>query len=294
MRTSVALAGLLMAVSAIINALDAVIVRLVGAEMHVFQIAFFRNLFSLALLLPFLLTKGTFSLSSEIWGMHVARAALKLGAMLAYFWAILQLPLAVVMAIAFTAPMFATAGSILFLGERLSAVRIAVGVAGLAGVLIVLRPGVVPVESGVLLAIASAIGLGVAAVLMKASSSREPASKIVLLNLVLIVPMAFLVSLPVWTQPSLESLALLALQGGLGAIAQLSVARAMSMADASAIIPVDFIRLPLVILLGAVLFGESTGWWVFVGGTIIFLAVMFQMYSERSIASAIQTKREET
>lgn len=290
MKGSVVLAGLLMAASALIGAADAVIVRFVGPEMHVFQITFFRNFFSLLILLPFLLGRGGLSFSSEIWGVHVSRAALKLGAMIAYFFAILHLPLAVVMAIAFTAPLFTTAGGILFLGERLTAVRIVSGLVGLAGVLIVLQPGTVPLDGGIALAFASAMGLGVVAVLMKASSGRERAGQIVLLNLVLIVPMAFLISLPVWVFPSLEILGLLALQGILGALGQLSVAKAMSMADAAAIIPVDFIRLPLVIVLGAVLFAENTGWPVFLGGTVIFAAILIQIRYERANAIAAQVK----
>lgn len=290
MKGSIVLAGLLMALSALIGATDAVIVRVVGPEMHVFQITFFRNFFSLLVLLPFLLRRGGVSFSSRFWGVHAVRAALKLGAMIAYFLAILRLPLAVVMAIAFTAPLFTTAGGILFLGERLSRVRVLSGLLGLAGVLIVLRPGAVPLDGGVALAFASAMGLGVVAVLMKASSGRERASQIVLFNLVLVVPIAFAISLPVWTFPSPEILGLLAVQGALGALGQLCVAKAMSMADAAAIIPIDFIRLPLVIVLGVVLFAESTGWPVFIGGTIIFAAVLLQMRSERATALTAHAK----
>lgn len=290
MKGSVVLAGLLMAASALIGATDAVIVRLVGPEMHVFQITFFRNFFSLLVLLPFLVARGRLDFSSRFWGVHAVRAVLKLGAMIAYFLAILQLPLAVVMAIAFTAPLFTTAGGIVFLGERLSRVRVLSGLLGLTGVVVVLQPGAVPLDGGVALAFGSAMGLGIVTVLMKASSDHEPASQIVLFNLVLVAPMALVISLPVWTNPTPDVLGLLALQGVLGALGQLAVAKAMSMADAAAIIPIDFIRLPLVVLLGGLLFGETTGWSVFLGGTVIFTAVVFQLRRERRTAITAQMK----
>jgi drug/metabolite transporter (DMT)-like permease len=287
MPAPVLLAGLLMAVSASISALDAVIVRFVAPEMHVFQITFWRNFFSLLALLPFLVRSGGLGFSSGYWGTHIIRAAIKLGAMIAYFFAILQLPLAVVMALAFTAPMFASAGGILLLGERATVTRVLSILAGLAGVVIVLRPGVLPFEAGALLALASAAGLGIVALLMKVSSGRESASRIVWLNLVLVVPMSLVLAVPVWSTPSMPILGLLVVQGVLGAVAQLAVARAMGMADAAAIVPVDFVRLPIVIFLGAVLFAEDTDWPVYVGSAVILGGILIQLRAERHRAQTV-------
>jgi drug/metabolite transporter (DMT)-like permease len=287
MPAPVLLAGLLMAVSASISAVDAVIVRYVAPEMHVFQITFLRNLFSLLVLLPFLIRSGGFGFSSRYWNIHVLRAVIKLGAMIAYFLAILQLPLAIVMALAFTAPMFASAGGILLLRERATVTRVFSILAGIAGVVIVLRPGMLPLEMGALLALASAAGLGIVALLMKVSSGRESASKIVWLNLVLVVPMALVLAVPVWATPSPPVLGLLVVQGVLGAVAQLAVARAMGLADAAAIVPVDFVRLPIVIFLGAILFAELPDWPVYVGSAVILGGILIQLRAERRRTQAL-------
>lgn len=277
----VIIAGALMAVSAAISAVDAVIVRFVAPDMHVFQIMFFRNLFGLVVLMPFLVRSTGLGLTSLYWPTHLLRAAVKLGAMIAYFFAILELPLAVVMALAFTAPMFTTVGGIFFLGEKATATRLLSILAGLGGVFIILRPGVVPLDTGAILALASAAGLGVVALLMKLSTGREAGGRIVWMNLVLVVPMGFVLALPVWSTPSAPVLGLLVVQGVLGAIAQMAVARAMGLADAAAIIPVDFLRLPIVILLGALFFAEIPGWPVYLGSAIIFIGILVQLRAER-------------
>lgn len=276
--------GALIAVNATAGAFDAVIVRFVSEDIHVFEIAFFRNAFSLLFLLPFLVRAGGLDFSSRFWGIHALRAFLKLGALVAYFLAILQLPLSVAMSIAFTTPLFTAFGSIVFLGERARPARVISALVCIVGVLIVLRPGAAPIGSGAALALASAVGLGLVGMLMKLSAGREQPARIVWLNLVITVPIAFLLCLPFWTTPSLPMLGLLALQGACGAIAQLSVAKALSLADASVVMPVDFIRLPIAIVLGAVIFSETTDAAVYVGGAIIFASAMMLIRLERGRA----------
>jgi len=275
--------ALFMVLNSSVGALDAVIVRLVAPEVHTFEIVFFRNLFSLVFLSLFIRGAGPNLLRSAMWRMHVVRAVLKLAALIAYFYAVTMLPLSVAVAVAFTTPLFVSLGSVLFLGERPRPMRIVALIAGFIGVYIVLRPDAVPIGFGALLALLSAIGLAGVALLMKVSSSREPALKIVWFNLLVTVPVALLVCLPVWTTPSPLSLLLLALQGAGGLAAQLSFARAMKLADASLLILVDFIRLPLAIVLGLVLFGEPVEMEVLVGGSIILSALLLLLGRERGV-----------
>ncbi|WGF87938.1 DMT family transporter [Marinivivus vitaminiproducens] len=286
---SVLIGGLLMAVNAGVGALDTVIVRLASTEVHAFEIAFFRNAFSLLVLLPFLLVRSNLSLRTPYWPVHALRAVLKLAALIAFFLAVTQLPLAVATAIAFTTPVFAAIGSMLFLGEPVRIGRIAGVMAGLCGVLIILRPGAIAFDTGIVLALLAAIGLAGVALLMKLSSGREPADRIVWFNLVLTVPIALIVCLPVWTTPSPFVLGILALQGALGALAQFSFARALSMADASVLMPVDFIRLPLAALFGQFLFAEQPDALVFVGGAVIFASAIVLLHQERRPAIVLPT-----
>jgi drug/metabolite transporter (DMT)-like permease len=189
--------------------------------------------------------------------------------------------MAMVTAIAFTSPLFVVLGSMAFLGEPWRRIRL-VGLAlGFAGVLMVIRPGLAPVDASVILAMLSALGLGAVGMLMKYLSVREAPHSVVALNIVLTIPIAALLMLPVWTTPSPAMLGLMAVQGLLGGISQLSVSRAMSMADASIISPIEFGRLPLVVVLAWLLFREPTDIWTIAGGTVIFAATLATVLNER-------------
>lgn len=271
----------LMAFNASMAALDTVFVRLVAGEVHALEIAFFRNLFSLVALL-FMLKPAERNLDANgLWPIHGARAVLKLAGLIFYFMAITMLPIALVTAVAFTMPLFVTLGSWLILGERLSAHKAAALLAGLLGMLIILQPPGVEFGMGLVFALSSAMALAAVALLMKVTSGQEDPMRIAWYNLLLTVPLALVLALPVWTWPSPIALGLMALQGVGGLFAQISFARAMKLADASLIISVDFIRLPIAAILGLALFHEPVQIWVLLGGTVIFSGVLFSAYRER-------------
>ncbi|SFG92928.1 EamA-like transporter family protein [Palleronia marisminoris] len=273
-----------MALNAVMSALDTVFVRLVADEVHPLEIAFFRNLFSLITLF-LILPRGERTLNGNgLWPLHGMRAVLKLVAMVTYFLAITMLPLALVTAIAFTMPLFVVLGSVVFLHENLGRHRLIALGAGFVGMLVILRPPGMEIGTGFALAVFSAVAFAGGALLMKVSSGRETPLRIVWCNLLITVPIALLVTMPVWVWPSPQALALMALQGIGGLFAQLSVARAMKLADASMVIPVDFLRLPIAALLGLALFGEPLKLWVLLGGTVIFAGVIYSARAESRLA----------
>lgn len=273
-------AFILMALNASMAALDAVFVRLVSGEVHAFQIAFFRNLFSL-LALMFILRGPARNFDARgMWPIHGLRAVIKLVALVAYFLAITQLPIAQVTAIAFTMPLFVTLGSLLFLSERISLHRVAALAAGFFGMLVILQPTGLDLGIGIALALASAIGLAAVALLMKVSSAHEDTLRIVWFNLIITVPLAGLLAIPFWVWPSPQALGLMLLQGVGGLLAQLSIARAMKLGDASMIIAADFIRLPVAAGLALLIFGERIELAVLAGGAMIFAGVLFSAWAE--------------
>jgi drug/metabolite transporter (DMT)-like permease len=268
-------ASLLMLVVAACNASDTAIIRVVAQDLHPLEIGFFRNLFSLVLILPWLYRTGPGVFRTSRLGIHLARAVIKLAALVMLFYAITFMPLADVTAIAFTTPMFVALGAVLFLGETMPVRRWGAILVGFLGVLVVLRPGTAVFDPRMLTAVASAIGLAAIALLLKFLAGREPPATIVGLNLVITVPLALLLALPIWVTPSLHLLGWMALQGALGALAQLSVTRAMALADASFLMPIEFVRLPLVVVLAYVAFGELADLWTWAGAALIFVATFY-------------------
>lgn len=276
-----AVAAGLMLVNALVQVLDAVIVRHLTAEIHPFEILFFRNLFSLIVLAPLLAAPDRSLDGKGLWPAHVARAALKIAAMTSAFFAIAALPLATFTAIAFTTPLFVTIGAILFLSERLRLNRALGLLGGFAGILIVLRPDAAGTGPGAALALIAAFGLALVVLLLKFTSGRDSALRIVWLNLVVSVPLGLAMSLPVWTTPSWQALGLMAAQGVGGLVAQLSVTKAMTKADASLLTVIDFVRLPMAFALGYLLFNEELELAVLLGGMIIVGSLLLLFSGER-------------
>ena len=275
-----------MLVLASCTAFDAIIIRVVGETIHPFEIGFFRVLFALLLITPWLIRAGLVDLRSRFLPVHACRAVLKLGAQIAYFYAVLMVPLTDVAALGFTKPIFVAIGAALFLGEMMRARRWTAIAIGFLGILIILQPTSGLFDPWSLLAIAAAIGLSGVALMMKFLASRETTTAILAWNLMISVPIALILALPVWTTPTPAVLGLLIVQGGLGALAQFSAAKAMRLADASMLTIIEFARLPLIALLAFLFFGELASYWTWVGALIILASTLYLVRREAAISSA--------
>lgn len=253
-------------------ALDAGLIRVTSRTVHTFEIAFFRSLFSFCFMAPWLLRAGSTALATSRLPLHLVRAVLKLVSLCTLFYAISVLPLSDVTAISFTAPFFVAIGARFFLGESLHLPAWLAVVTGFAGVLIVLRPGTGVFEPVVLLAVLSAACSAGIIIVVKFLNTTEPPVRLVGLNLALSVVLALVASIPVWSFPDPRTLGLLAGQGVLGLISQASIVRAMGLADASSVMPLEFVRLPLVVVIAWVAFDEGVEVWTVLGGIIIFAA----------------------
>ena len=144
-RSPIVQAALLMILGAISVAIQNSMIRVVSAEAHSFEVVFFRNVFGLLAMLPFMRGAGGGIRLDMFRARRPSRILMMsffhVGGMVCYFAAIAYLPLAEVIALAFSKPLFATVGAALVLHEVVRARRwTAVGL-GLVGVLIVLRPG---------------------------------------------------------------------------------------------------------------------------------------------------------
>src|SRR6516162_7441660 len=131
-------------------------IRYLTASLHPFEIAFFRNLFGLAFMLPWLFRSGMAGLKTGRLKLYVWRTAIGLSSMLLSFSALALLPLSLAVALSFTAPLFVTMGAALVLGEKVRIRRWSATILGFCGVLIIVRPRVATFNIGMLLMIGSA------------------------------------------------------------------------------------------------------------------------------------------
>lgn len=271
----------LMLCVAVLSAFDAVIVKALSPEVHPFIIGFTRALFGCLVFLPYILHRPSVLQSQFRW-LHVLRAALKLASLIAFFAAFAAAPLADATAIAFTAPIFVTLGAWIFLSERPRSLRvIAVGI-GFIGVLIVLRPGEGGISTGLLFALIGALLTAVIQLILKPMSGRDSTQTLVAWNLLVTVPLAAVPALLVWETPAPWQWGLLALQGAMGALSMGLVTRAFSMAEASLLVPIDFLRLPIVAALAYLIFGQTVPLSTWIGGCVIFTATLLMARSARN------------
>lgn len=251
------------------------IVRRIAPEIHPFEAAFFRNLVGVLFMIPWILATPVRGLHTRRPGMHVMRAVIGMTAMLLLFTAVSLLPLAEVTALSFTAPLFATIGAAVILRETVGVRRWMATLVGFAGALIIIRPGSHALTPASLIALSSAVGIAAAQLSVKSLSRTESPALMVFIMGLLMTPMSLVPALFVWTWPSLDALAWMALMGIVATIGQVFLVHAMATADASAVMPFDFSRLIFASALGWLMFGEPPDKWTIAGGAVIVCATVY-------------------
>jgi drug/metabolite transporter (DMT)-like permease len=265
-----------------------VMIRLGSEELHPFALVVWRNFLGLLWLMPMvLLTPGL--LKTERLGSHMRRAASGVIATFATFYAVANAPLANVLAINYTAPLFATIGAVLFLGERVRWVRGAALALGFLGMLLVLRPGSAEMTPGLWAAVVSAITTAFSYLAIKALTGHDDPRAVAVWSFILTTPVSFVLALPFWTWPSAQLWPILFGLGACAASGQLALSRAFSLAEAGAVLPFDFVRFGLITLAGILLFGERYDAATIVGGTVILASTIILALRERALTRTGRT-----
>lgn len=260
------------------------LVRLVAADLDPLAIAFFRSALLFVFVLPWLLRNRGAVLRTRRPGAQVVRAIFSMSGLVFLIVAQANLPLAEVSALTFAQPLFATVGAALILRETVRSRRWAATFMGLAGVWIILRPGFETVDPLFLLPIASAVLVATSNLMIKSLSADDSPNTVVAWLIVLSVPITLVPALFAWSLPSLQSVGWLALLAGAGLIAHQCLARSFAAADASAVLPYDYMRLVVTAALAYLAFGEVPTVWTWIGAAVIVAAVAY--IARREVAAA--------
>jgi drug/metabolite transporter (DMT)-like permease len=277
-------AVLLMIGSSVLFALMAVAIRLASSELHPFQIAFFRNAFGLLFALPILYAHGFAILRTNKLGLYVTRCAIGILSMLCGFWALVNLPLAQAVALSYSTPLFVTIFAVLILNEVVRARRWTAVALGFVGVLVIVQPGTEGFSLASLVAVAAAVLSALVSISIKFLSRTEPPDAIVLYTTMIWVPMSLLPALPYWQWPGPLGWLWVALAGACGTFAHQLWTRALKRADASVVSPIGFVQLPVVAVLGWLVFDEVVGIATALGSALIFAATFYIARREAQIA----------
>lgn len=245
------------------------LIRFAAAELEPLQIAFLRNFFALAFMLPWLARAGLAGLRTRRLHLHLWRGAIGLTAMVCWFTSVAYLPLSEAVALNFTVPLFATLAAAIFLREVVRARRWIATAVGFLGVLIILRPGLIEFTPLMALPIVAAAFMAGSVTIVKSLSGTENPSAIVLYQNLVMAPLSLIPALFVWRWPSLEVWGYAIGVGLLATFAHQALTRAYTKADASAIIPFDYTRLPFIAILAYLALGEVADIWTWVGAGVI-------------------------
>ena len=268
-------AAVLMVLGALCVATQNAMIRIASEDIHTFEIVFFRNLFGLAVMLPLLMRSGPSMLVARHPGGLLAMSVCHLAGMVCYFLAIAYLPLADVIALSFSKPLFVTLGAALILAEIVRARRWSAVLAGLLGVVIVLQPGSGVISPYALVVLAGTVMGAATSLLIKRLTASEQVSAIVWYQAMFATAMSLPLCLLYWRMPDTTEWMLLIAIGALGTVSWLSATRALALIDASAVAPFEFLRLPFAALIAYLLFAEVPALSTWLGGAVIFAAAIY-------------------
>lgn len=258
-------------------------------ELNVFQIMEVRSLTGLVLLSPIIYRAGGFKvLKTKRLPMHIGRNLVHYVAQLGWFFALTLIPIGQVVAIEFTMPIWTAILAATFLSERMTQWKIAAIVLGLVGVIVIVRPATGEINQGQLIALGAAMGFGVSMALVKSLTRTESALSILFWMIVVQSVAGFIPTLFVWTWPSTYVWAWMGIIAVCGTFSHYCLASAMRYADATIVVPMDFLRVPLTATAGWLLYSERLDAWTVLGAALILFGNLLNLKPAAPIPARAQ------
>jgi len=281
-------AALWMCGSIVSFSMMAVAGRYVSEVHNTFEIMTFRSLVGLAIVLSLAFASRRLGeIRRNRLRQHFFRNLFHFTGQNLWFFALASIPLAQVFALEFTSPIWVIVLSFLFLSERLTRSRIIAASLGFLGILVVARPDFGALEPGTVTAAMSAVFFAATIIMTKALTRHESIVSILfwLTGFQLCFGVVALVMHDSITWPTMTTLPWLLVIGAAGLMAHYCLTTALSLAPASFLMPIDFARLPLVVVIGMVLFDEQADALVLLGGGIIILANWINLRGGKRVAA---------
>jgi drug/metabolite transporter (DMT)-like permease len=247
-------------------------VRSMEGKFDAFEIVFFRAIIGLFMVIPLVSRSGIGALKTEKMPLHIVRTLFALFAMATLYYALADIPVAHAIALTFLIPLFTTIAAGVVLRESVGIHRWSATLVGFAGAMIIIRPGMVDISVPVLLVVLSSALYAGAWSSVKILTRTDSAAVTVFWMNVLMVPLTAIPVAFLWVTPDWSDAPALLVMAVSGWAAHFCQARAFEKSDASAVMPFDFLRLPLGALFGFVLFAELIDIWTWAGAVIIFVA----------------------
>ena len=249
--------------------------RELAEHLPTFEILFFRSLFTIGLMTPWLMTERIGAFRSSRWRLHLLRGLSTFIAMSLMFYGVGRSPLADASALQSTYPLFTIVLAVIMLGERPGLGRILAAMVGFGGILVIVRPGIIEIGLPTMALLGCSVFYAVSNTIVKMMAGTDHPTKMVFsVNSIVLIGSAIPTAV-LWVTPPLEALPWIGLLALTGYTAHMCLTRSLSVGEASVVMPFDYLRLPFSALLGFWIFQEIPDEFTLLGGAIIFASVSY-------------------
>jgi len=283
---------------------SALAIRALGKQLNVFEILSIRSGLGLLILLVLIAARPMLRKELALRYMHLHFARNSVHFVGQYFWslAVTLLPFATVFALEFTTPAWVALLAALFLHERMTPSRLGSIVLGFLGVLVIVRPGSSTFQPTALLVLSAALAYAVSLIVTKQLTNKVSTFTIIFWMNVMQLPMGL-----AWPSvvaatggPSLfifrmgsDLIVPTLVLGAVGVTSHYCLTRAFRSGDATVVVPMDFLRIPLIALVGWMFYGEPLDIYVFAGAGLIICGILWNLRAEsRRSATAVAAATE--
>ena len=255
--------------------------RELGHDIPVFVIMILRSLIAMAILTPIVLYEGDLSQRFGNLRLNIIRNIIHYGAQYAWFTALLLIPLAQVVSIEFTMPIWGALIAAMFLGEKLTPVRLAAIAFGFLGILMIVKPGAAIIDEGHAVALLAAIGFAISIALTKVITRKDTALTVIFLMFAIQTVIGAVPAWLTWKWPEPHNWIWVAVVGLAGTFSHYCLSKAISLADMTIVTPMDFLRVPLTVLAGYWLYHEGFDLYSIIGALLILGANTLNLFKAK-------------
>jgi drug/metabolite transporter (DMT)-like permease len=259
-------------------------------ELNVFELMEIRSVLGFFLLLPFVYRNGGFAaMETRRLPQHIGRNLIHYGAQLGWFFALTLIPIGQVVAIEFTMPIWTAILAAGFLGERITSWKFSAILLGIVGVIIIVRPATGEVNPGQLIALAAAVGFGISMALVKSLTRTESALAVIFWMIVVQGVAGFIPTLYLWVRPSPYVWFWVTVIAVCGTFSHYCLASAMRYADATIVVPMDFLRVPLTATVGWLVYSERLDFYTVLGAALILTGNLLNLKPNAPVPAGAET-----
>jgi drug/metabolite transporter (DMT)-like permease len=262
------------------------LIKIVGEDVSIFQILLVRQVTMTIVVMPVIARSFPAALRTNIIGLHVLRVTFALVAMIAGFTAVIHLPLAEATTLSFAKSIFVTLFAVWLLHEQAGARKWIAVLLGFGGVIVILRPDVTGLNIYALLGILSAAAAGYVMILIRRISQIDRPVTILAYQAFMVGGLMLVPAIYFWVPPTPLQWVFMMAIGLLAVTSQSANIQAYKVGDASAIAPVDYVRLLFAGLIGWLIFHESPEMETLIGATLIIVASIVTLGAKTQKAKA--------